>query len=189
MKLIFLGPPGAGKGTQAKRLASEFRVAHISTGDMLRAAVSAGSDLGKQVQATIDSGQLVSDDLMLELIKARTLETDCANGYILDGFPRTTAQAEALTKMLAERSEQTPSVLLIEVSEADVKARLQDRLAKEGRADDDVNVQLERLRVYQKQTAPLIQYYRERNNLSVIEGTGTVDEVYQRLTTAVSSKK
>jgi len=177
-RIVLLGAPGAGKGTQAKLLSEATGVAHISTGDMLRAAVKEGTELGKQVQAIIDSGQLVPDALIISLIKERVAKADCVKGYILDGFPRTIVQAESLAQMLQEGGQAVTHVLFFNVSEAAVMSRLKNRAQQEGRVDDAENTQLERLRVYQAQTAPLIEYYRNAKLLTEIDGSGSVEEVH-----------
>jgi adenylate kinase len=176
--IIFLGPPGAGKGTQAKHLASEKSFCHISTGEMLRAAVASGSDLGKKVKAVLDAGQLVSDDLMIELVGDRMHEVDCAKGVILDGFPRTVVQAEALNKALQQGSEKIFAVVMFEVAVETVRERLSKRAKQEGRSDDSADVQIERIRVYNTQTAPLIEFYKKTGQLKVISAADEIDVVY-----------
>ncbi len=181
MKVVFLGPPGAGKGTQARLLAERKSIAHISTGEMLRAAVAAGTDLGKQVKDIIDSGKLVPDALMVALIEERVKAADCAKGYILDGFPRTVPQAEALATMLSATGVKLDAVVYFDVSESDLLRRLEHRRGVEQRADDSIETQLERLRVYREQTAPLVDFYRAKGALSSVDAAGSVDEVYLKL--------
>jgi adenylate kinase len=177
MRLILLGAPGVGKGTQAKMIASKFGISHISSGEMLRKAVSEGSEVGLQVKSLIDNGQLVPDDLMIELVHERIDEDDCANGYILDGFPRTVAQAEALDELFTLRREAISRVILFDVSDDELCKRLSERRGAESRADDTPEIQERRLRVYREQTAPLIRYYEEQGLLSRVEASGKVDEV------------
>ena len=184
-KLVFLGAPGAGKGTQAKLLKEAKSIAHISTGDMLRAAVAEGSELGKQVEEIMNSGALVPDALMVDIISERISKEDCKNGYILDGFPRTVPQAEALAEMLSKRSEELSQVVLFDVSDQDIQLRLENRRAEEGRDDDSLDVQLERLRVYKEQTAPLIEFYENLGLLKRVSGAGAVEEVQSRLLESV----
>ena len=179
--IIFLGPPGAGKGTQAKQLSADKNFCHISTGEMLRAAVATGNELGMRVKSVLDAGQLVSDDLMIELVKVRLREKDCINGVILDGFPRTVVQAEALNKMLAATSEKVSAVIMFEVLEETVRERLSHRAQKEGRSDDSAEVQLERIRVYNTKTAPLIEYYKKSGQLKEVSAAGEIPEVYKLL--------
>lgn len=181
LKLVFLGPPGAGKGTQAKLLSERRQIAHISTGDMLRAAVKEGSDLGKRVQTIIDAGQLVPDDLIVDLIRERISQSDCERGFILDGFPRTVAQAQALQRMLGERGESLSKVVFFNVRREDIRNRLDHRRGNEARADDSAEVQEERLRIYQEQTAPLIEFYQNLGLLHRLEAGGAIEEVQERL--------
>lgn len=180
MRLILLGPPGVGKGTQAKGLAVERGLAHISTGEMLRAAVAAGTALGKQVQAVMDSGHLVSDELMVQVIQDRFSQPDCAKGYILDGFPRTLPQAHALDAMLSSDGQKIDAVILFELDEEQLKQRLAGRRGAEARADDDVNVQLERLRVYKAQTEPLVSHYKKVGSLKSVDANGSIEQVAER---------
>jgi adenylate kinase len=187
MKLVFLGPPGAGKGTQAKVLSEKRRLCHISTGDILRAAVAEGSELGQQVKGILDAGKLVSDELIIELIRERVKLPDCQAGYILDGFPRTVAQAEALDEMLARSGEKLDGVILFEITEEALKARLAHRRAAENRADDEEETQMARLRVYQEQTAPLITFYEKRGGLlKRIDATVSIEVVSARLDSTLS---
>ncbi|HQH26077.1 MAG TPA: adenylate kinase [Oligoflexia bacterium] len=188
MKTVFLGAPGAGKGTQAKRFAQAQGIAHISTGDMLRAAVASGSALGLQAKKIMDDGQLVPDKLIVELIEERTQQADCRRGYILDGFPRTVEQAEALAVMLERRKESLDSVVLFDLAEEEVLRRLAYRRTVESRSDDSEETQLKRQRIYQEQTAPLIQYYRDQGVLKVVDAAGTIDQVYSALEQAFAAQ-
>ncbi len=178
---IFLGPPGAGKGTQAEMFGAERGLPHISTGAMLRASMDAGTALGNKVKAIVDSGSLVSDTLMIDLIRDRILQSDCSHGFLLDGFPRTTPQAEALDVLLKETSEKIEAAVLFNISEEVLMSRLSARRTTENRADDTTETQLKRIKVYEEQTAPLINYYKEKSLLVSIDSDGTVDEVKSRL--------
>lgn len=181
MNIILLGPPGAGKGTQAKSLESERGLKQLSTGDMLRAAVASGSAIGRQAQDVMDAGHLVSDDIMVRMIAERIEQPDCAHGFILDGFPRTVPQAEALDRMLAEKNKQLDAVIEIRVDEAVLIERIETRIAQtpedERRADDSAETLEKRLEVYRDQTAPILPYYRERGILRTVDGMASIDEV------------
>lgn len=209
MNLILLGPPGAGKGTQAKRLEQTHGLVQLATGDMLRAAVASGSGLGQRVKAIMESGQLVGDATMIELIADRIAEPDCAEGFILDGFPRTVPQAEALDAMLAERGRALDHVILMEVDETALIDRLSGRFScgqcgasyherhhrprVEGvcdscgssnfvrRADDRPEALATRFAAYRNQTAPILPYYRARGILRSVDGMATIDAVTQQI--------
>ena len=174
-RLLFLGPPGAGKGTQAQRLADSQGLLHLSTGDLLRAEVAAGTPLGQEAEAVMARGELVSDALVLAIVRSR-LEQH-SGGWLLDGFPRNVAQADALAQLLEELGQQIEAVVLMELDDAVLVQRLLGR----GRADDNEQVIRHRLEVYRQQTEPLIAYYRERNLLAPIEAAGTVEEIGGRI--------
>jgi len=182
MQIVFIGPPGAGKGTQAERLVETFQMAHLSTGDMLRAARDAQTEVGKKADEYMSAGQLVPDDVIVAIIRERLAEPDCREGYLLDGFPRTIAQAESLDKMLAEQGTSLDVVLELRVPEEE----LFHRLAGRGRADDTPEVIRRRLIAYREQTAPLLEYYGGQNLLQSIDGVGTVDEVFDRAKAVLS---
>lgn len=181
MNIILLGPPGAGKGTQAKSLEDERGLKQLSTGDMLRAAVASGSEIGRQAQAVMDAGHLVSDDIMVRMIAERIEQPDCAQGFILDGFPRTVPQAEALDRMLAEEGKNLDAVIEIKVDEAALFERIETRIAQtpadQRRADDSAETLKNRLDVYHRQTAPILPYYRERGILKTVDGMASIDGV------------
>jgi len=183
MNIILLGPPGAGKGTQAQRLEQEYGLKQISTGDMLRAEMAAGTPLGLNVKSIVESGQFVPDPVMIDLIKSRTLQADCANGFILDGFPRTESQAEALDAMLASRDMKIDAVLLLEVDAEQIVARLAERRAPDGsrRADDEPDTVRRRIQVYRDQTAPILPYYENAGRLRRIDGMQNVETVHQAI--------
>jgi adenylate kinase len=177
MNLILFGPPGAGKGTQAKRLVAERGMVQLSTGDMLRAARASGSELGKRVAAIMDAGQLVSDQIVIDLIEERLPETEAAGGAIFDGFPRTVAQAEALDALLARRGRKIDKVIRLKVDEAALLSRVTQRFAQEGRADDNPEAFKVRLAAYGAQTAPLLPYYERQKKLFEVDGMGGIAEV------------
>ena len=179
MKLILLGPPGAGKGTQAQRLVDKHGIVQLSTGDMLRSAVKAETPVGLKAKEVMDRGELVSDDIMVKIIEDRTGEADCANGYILDGFPRTIAQAEALEALLARHDTALDAVVELRVDDEILAERIETRARETGgaRADDNVETLRKRLEVYHAQTAPLAAFYSERGMLKSVDGMKSIDEV------------
>jgi adenylate kinase len=181
LNVVILGPPGAGKGTQAKRIAADREVPQIATGDMLRAAMQAGTALGTRVKEIYDRGDLVPDELMIELIRVRLEDEDTASGFVLDGFPRTPAQAEALDELLSEIGRELTIVLEFQAAEDVVLERLDGRAKTEDRTDDGPEVVKRRLQVYAEQTAPLVAYYRARGNLVGIHADRTVDEVFAEI--------
>ena len=212
--LILLGPPGAGKGTHAEYLEKELGIVHISTGDILREAVAGGTKLGKQAQSYMAAGQLVPDDLVIELAKQRLAKSDCAGGWLLDGFPRTVAQAQALSSLIAELGMTEPRVINMAISDEEVIGRLSGRRMCRNcatifnverdnidvgdccpacggeiyiRSDDRPEAVEERLQVYKRQTQPLIEYYRQRGHLITVDVEGEQQEVSRRLRAVVAA--
>ena len=180
VRLILLGPPGAGKGTQAQKLAAELKVPHISTGVILREAAEKKTVLGKKAKAIMDAGQLVSDDIMLGIIRDRLQAKDCEKGYILDGFPRTIPQAEALDQLLSQKTEPPVVIANLSLDEQELRRRIAGRRSEAARSDDAEETVLSRFQVYQEKTRPLLVYYGGR--VRPIDGKGSVPEVFQQLT-------
>ena len=180
-RLLLIGIPGAGKGTQAVRLAKKYGIVQISTGDMLRTAVAAETELGLKAKGLMDAGELVPDKLVIGVAAERLGEDDAKAGFILDGFPRTVAQADALSELLQAKNSGLDLCVAITVEGDVVVERLLKRAQIEGRTDDTEEVIRERMRIYRKSTAPLLDYYRERELLVEVDGTGTADDVEQRI--------
>ena len=181
MRLLILGPPGAGKGTQASRIAERFGVPAISTGDIFRANIKGGTPLGKKVQDILAAGQYVPDEVTNEIVADRLAQEDAQGGFLLDGYPRTPAQVEALDGMLADAGQQLDAVLELTVPTDEVVQRLLTRAQIEGRADDTEDVIRERMAVYTRETQPLSDTYAARGLLREVDGTGDMDEVFARL--------
>jgi adenylate kinase len=183
MRLILLGPPGAGKGTQAQRLVEKHGIPQLSTGDMLRAAVAHGTEVGRRAKAVMDSGQLVSDEIVNQFVSERIDEPDAARGFILDGFPRTVPQAEALTRMLAEKGQKLDAVIELKVDESALVSRMEKRVAEtlasggKVRADDNPESFRKRLNEYREKTAPLSAYYASTGELVTLDGMADMDSV------------
>jgi adenylate kinase len=188
MRLVLLGAPGSGKGTQAARLKADFGVPHISTGDMLRAAVKAGTPLGVKAKAVMDAGQLVSDDLLLGMLEERLAEPDTRPGFILDGYPRNLAQADALDQLLTKIGQPLDAVVKLEVPNEVIIKRCEIRFAAEHRKDDDPVVVRDRLKVYAEQTAPVADFYARLGKLQVVDGVGELDDVTARVKRALANE-
>jgi adenylate kinase len=181
MRLILMGPPGAGKGTQAKVVADHFGIPAISTGDIFRANVSRGTALGKKAQEYMDAGEYVPDEVTNLMVRARIDEPDAAPGFLLDGYPRTVAQVEELDGMIRHTGHELDAAVVLGVDADEIVARLVQRAQLEGRADDTEEVVRRRQEVYGEQTEPLIEVYRQRGIVHEIDGMGPVDEVTKRI--------
>ena len=182
MRLVLLGAPGSGKGTQAARLREHLQVPHISTGELLRAAVKAGTPLGLQAKAVMEAGGLVSDEIVLGMLEERLTAGDTGNGFILDGYPRNLAQANALDALLARLHQPVDLAVQLDVDTELLIGRLAGRAQAEGRADDSPEAVRNRLKVYNEATAPVVDFYRQSGRLACVDGVGGVDEVFQRIT-------
>ncbi|NNM45989.1 adenylate kinase [Knoellia koreensis] len=186
MRLIILGPPGAGKGTQAAKIAAEYGIPAISTGDIFRANIKNETPLGLQVKEVLASGGYVTDEITNAIVRDRLFEDDAEQGFLLDGYPRTAAQVDALDAILAEHSHALDAVLELTVDEDAVVARLLKRAEEQGRDDDTEEVIRERQAIYRRETAPLCEVYSARGLLVQVDGMGTVDEVFAHITTALA---
>jgi adenylate kinase len=187
-RLLLIGPPGAGKGTQAVRLAEAFGIPAISTGDIFRSNVKNGTELGKQAKAFIDAGDNVPDSLTNALIRDRLAEDDARNGFLLDGYPRTTDQVRELDAFLAEHGTALEAVVEITADADEVVGRLRKRALEQGRSDDTEEVVRHRLDVYREQTAPLVDVYGGRELLVKVDGIGEIDEVTERITAGLAAR-
>ncbi|ODN68924.1 adenylate kinase [Methylobrevis pamukkalensis] len=192
MRLILLGPPGAGKGTQAQRLVDRHGIVQLSTGDMLRAAVAAGTDIGKRAQAVMEAGQLVSDEIVIGIVAERIDQPDAARGFVLDGFPRTRAQADALDRMLAERDLGIDAVIEFRVDESRLLGRIEKRVEETRaaglpvRKDDTPEVFLRRMKDFHAMTSELVPYYSQHGIVKTIDGMAPIDDVTAEIETILS---
>ena len=187
--LILFGPPGAGKGTQAVKIAEKFGWKHISTGDILRAEVSQGTPLGLKVKSVMEAGHLVSDELLIEIMKSVYDKNSSAKGFVLDGFPRTLNQAQELDKMLSSLGHSISLVLALEVNEEELVKRLLKRAQEQGRKDDTEEVIKNRLVQYHQHTKPLVDYYKGKNLLKEVFGVGSIDDIFNELCSAIEGSK
>ncbi len=185
MNIVLLGAPGAGKGTQGDILAGKLGVPKIATGDLLRAAVNAGTPLGKQAQEYMNQGDLVPDDVILGIVKEKLASPDAAKGVIMDGFPRTIAQAEAVDELLSARGSRVDKVVTFDVPDGELVIRMLGRAEAEGRSDDTPDTIRKRLEVYLSETAPLISYYERQRVVTKIDATGTIQDVAGRVDSAI----
>ena len=186
MRLVLLGAPGSGKGTQATRLREHLQVPHISTGDLLRGAVAAGTPLGLKAKAVMEAGNLVSDDIVLGMLEERLGKDDARAGFVLDGYPRNLAQARALDQLLARLQQPVDIAVQLDVDTALLVERIAGRAALEGRADDTPESVRNRLNVYSEQTAPVVEFYRNAGKLACVHGVGSMDEVFTRIVEAIN---
>ena len=186
MRLVLLGAPGSGKGTQAARLEEHLQVPHISTGDLLRAEVAAGSPLGLQAKEVMARGDLVSDEILLGMLEDRFSRDDTSGGFILDGYPRNLAQADALDVLLGRIGQPMDYAVQLEVPVDLLVERIAGRAQAQGRADDSPESVRKRLQVYDEQTAPVIEFYRQHAQLTVVDGVGSLDEVFTRIVEAIA---
>jgi len=186
MRLVLLGAPGSGKGTQAARLKGHLQVPHISTGDLLRAEVAAGSKLGLEAKEIMARGELVSDAILLGMLESRFSQADTAGGFILDGYPRNLAQAGALDGLLQRMGQPMDYAVQLDVPTELLVERIAGRAQAEGRADDSPESVRTRLRVYDQQTAPVIEFYRQHGQLTVVDGVGSLDQVFTRIVEAIA---
>lgn len=188
LNIVLFGPPGAGKGTQSERLTEKFKLIHLSTGDVFRANLKNETTLGELARTYMDKGQLVPDELTIEMLKAEVLKHSSPIGFIFDGFPRTNAQAIALDELLASLNTEISIMLALEVEEEELKKRLLARAEQSGRADDaDPAIIENRIAIYNKDTAPVKTYYQGQNKFTSIQGTGNIDEITQRIFTALEN--
>ena len=185
MRLVLLGAPGSGKGTQAARLREHLQVPHVSTGDLLRAEVAAGSKLGLEAKEVMARGELVSDAILLGMLEDRFSRPDTRGGFILDGYPRNLAQADALDGLLQRIGQPMDYAVQLEVAQDLLVERIAGRAKQEGRADDAPEAVRKRLQVYDEQTAPVIEFYRQHGQLTVVDGVGSLDEVFTRILEAI----
>ena len=188
LNIVLFGPPGAGKGTQSERLTEKFKLVHLSTGDVFRANLKNETSLGNLARTYMDKGQLVPDELTIEMLKAEVLKHSSPIGFIFDGFPRTNAQAIALDELLASLNTEISIMLALEVEEEELKKRLLARAEQSGRADDaDPAIIENRIAVYNNKTAPVKRYYQGQNKFTSIQGTGNIDEITKRIFTALEN--
>lgn len=195
MIIVLFGPPAAGKGTQAKRIHEKYGIAHLSTGDMLRGAIAAGTEVGKKAKAIMDKGLLVPDDIVVGIIADRIAAPDCEKGFVLDGFPRTVNQAQALDAMLLGKKREVGAVIVMEVDEAALIKRVENRAAQAKakgepvRSDDDPETYKKRLAVYRAETAPILPYYEAQKKIARVDGMKSIDQVAAQIDAVIAAGK
>jgi adenylate kinase len=187
-RLLIVGPQGSGKGTQGIRIAESYGIPVVSTGDMFRANIKAGTPLGQKVTAILDKGDLVPDELTSEIVRDRLSQADAANGFLLDGYPRNTAQVGHLDEFLSSRGESLDAVILLDVPRAESIARLELRAAEQGRSDDTAEAIARRLDIYESETAPILEVYGARGIVDSIDGVGSLDEITERVLAALAAR-
>lgn len=188
LNIILFGPPGSGKGTQSEKLIQEYQLVHLSTGNILRDEVANQTTLGVEAKKIMDAGQLVSDEIVIGMIKSKLQDNPQAKGFIFDGFPRTVAQAEALDRLMSELNTSISMMLSLEVPEAELKTRLLKRGEIEGRSDDNETTIQNRITEYKNKTAPVAAYYQQQDKLTAIEGVGSIDDIYAKIQSSINSK-
>ena len=189
MIIVLLGPPGSGKGTQSTKLVDRFNIVHLSTGEILRQAVRDDTPLGQQVSSFMKNGQLVPDEMVVNLVGDRLAHSDCAQGCLLDGFPRSIGQAQSLDRCLDAQGTHVDLVLEIRVDDEELRRRMLERAQKEGRSDDNPETIAKRFDVYQTATQPLVEYYNQQGKLKTIDGMGSPDEVFQQIQSLVNQQR
>ncbi len=181
LNLVLFGPPGSGKGTQSENIIDRYDLVHLSTGDILRAEIANGTELGKKAKAIMDKGELVSDEIVIGMIRNKLQNNKDANGFIFDGFPRTVAQAEALDKLMDSLGEEISLMISLEVEKEELIKRLLNRGKETGRADDNLETIENRITVYQQQTSPVIDHYKSAGKHQPVEGVGEISEIFERI--------
>ncbi len=188
LNLVLFGPPGAGKGTQSENLINKYNLTHISTGDLFRKHLGEGTELGKTAQKFMDDGNLVPDEIVIGMVDEKIHNTPGTNGFIFDGFPRTVAQANALDKLMSKNNTQINTMLALEVSEEELMKRLLNRGKTSGRVDDQNEAKIKnRINVYNKETTPVANYYKQQGKLNSIKGVGSIEEIFDRLANIVDT--
>lgn len=188
LNIVLFGPPGAGKGTQSEFLITKYNLVHLSTGDLLRGEIKAGTELGLKAKSLMDAGNLVPDEVVIGMINNKLQQNPDAKGFIFDGFPRTTAQAEALDELLGKNNDAISSMIALEVPEEELKNRLLERGKVSGRSDDqDISIIENRIKEYQNKTAPLKEFYKKQDKLELVDGIGSISEISERLSSTIDS--